>query len=258
MLRAVLLLLVLANLLVLAWNRGLLAPWLPVPGEAEREPERAKRQVNPELVSVLSPGAASAAIASARRASEAASQAAAGASSPASAAGGGPAASAAQLSSGPASCLEAGPLAAPEVAAAEKALREKGPAGLKWTVATTQRKGNYLIYMGRFPDEEAVARKVDELRRLKVETRPMANWPDLQPGLVLGRHDDKAAADAALGALAQRGVRTARVVTVTPAVTLSMLRVAAADADTRSALEAIRLPPGQIAFGACAAEPARN
>jgi hypothetical protein len=57
------LLLVAANLGFCAWTRGVLGESLPPPGAGQREPERLRQQVRPEAVTVLSPKAASAALA---------------------------------------------------------------------------------------------------------------------------------------------------------------------------------------------------
>lgn len=53
MLRALLLLLVLANVGVFAWSRGWLEPMWVAPDHADREPARHSRQVRPEAVRVL-------------------------------------------------------------------------------------------------------------------------------------------------------------------------------------------------------------
>ncbi len=271
----IVLLLLLANALMLAWQQG----WLggPAPSQQEREPARMTRQVNPEAIQVLSPVAASAALAEAARAAsapasgpeDAASGPAAGAAS--TPAGAAPPASAAasapsRASSAPAraasstaavDCLEAGPFAATELPAAESAMRAASmPAGL-WKVSSSQRPGNYLIYMGRFTDESVLQRKQGELQRRKVDFKPMVDWPDLQPGLVLGRYADKASADAGLSLLAQRGVHTARIVTLTPSVTLATLRVTAATADQRALLATLKLPPAGLGFVPCPAEPGK-
>jgi hypothetical protein len=272
-------LLLAANVLMLAWQQG----WLggPAPSQAEREPARMSRQVNPEAIQVLSPVAASAALAEAARAASAAASgpddaasgsatgaaaAPASAASPAPAGASSAASAPARASSAPAraassvaaiDCLEAGPFAATELPAAERAMRAASmPAGL-WRVASSQRPGNYLIYMGRFTDESVLQRKQGELQRRKVEFKPMTDWPDLQPGLVLGRFADKAAADAGLALLAQRGVHTARVVTLTPSGTLATLRVPAATAEQRAQLATLKLPPTGLGFAPCPAEPGK-
>lgn len=281
MLRLVIVLLLLAaNGLMLAWQQG----WMGghSPGQQDREPDRLTRQVNPELLRVLPPQAASAAIAAAARASaEAASAASAPADGAASAPTAAPAAAASSAQAGggavvtgvvtqraaqaaalPASttlaatlaCLELGPFALAELPGAEKALRAAAvPAG-RWTVVKSERKGSYLIYMGRYADQEALARKLAQLQRLKVDAKPITNWPDLQPGLVLGRFEDKAAADGALSRLSSRGVRTAKVVTITPGVTLATLRIADVDSALRDQLAAAGQTLAGMASNPCTNE----
>lgn len=63
MLRLLVALLLAANLAFLVWSNGWLEPWLGGPMAGQREPERLKLQVRPESVTVLSPRAASAAVA---------------------------------------------------------------------------------------------------------------------------------------------------------------------------------------------------
>lgn len=60
MLRALVVLLLLANLGYWAWSRGVLpAAWLPPPPDsgAQREPQRQAAQVRPESIELLPPGA---------------------------------------------------------------------------------------------------------------------------------------------------------------------------------------------------------
>ena len=61
MLRALVLLLVAANLAFFAWSRGWLAPMLMPPMSSEREPERLGQQLRPESVRLLDEPAAQAA-----------------------------------------------------------------------------------------------------------------------------------------------------------------------------------------------------
>jgi hypothetical protein len=89
MLRALVLVLVLANVVFFAWARG----WLGTSAHDEREPRRLEQQVRPGAVRVLAPRAATAALAA----------------TPA--------------------CVEAGPFGAAEVAAAEQALAAALPPG---------------------------------------------------------------------------------------------------------------------------------
>ena len=281
----IVLLLVLANGLMFAWHQGLLG-YLggALPGQHEREPERVKRQVNPELVKVLPPAAASTALADVVRGAAAASLAATGASPAAS--GASPAASSASpaasgagslgvraepAASAPAGgaasalapvaastqCLEAGPFASADLPAAEDSLRALAlPAG-SWTSTQAIGGGQYLVYMGRYGDPSMLARKQAELRRLKVDFKPLTERADLQPGLVLGRFDTKPAADGALGRLVKRGVRTGRVVALKTAAPMALLRVAAASAAQRGLLEGLKLPSTNGGFRPCTGDAAK-
>jgi len=66
-LRILLLVLLAANGLVFACLQGWLESAWPAPGQAEREPARLSSQVHPEVVTVLPPGPASAAVGTARQ-----------------------------------------------------------------------------------------------------------------------------------------------------------------------------------------------
>ncbi len=288
MLRALVIVLLLANGLMLAWQQGWLGSGMDHPSQAQREPERLQRQVNPEQVRLLTPVAASAAMAAAASgATEPVPGAATGAATagvtagmtagvtapepataamPPEAAASGPLAPAsAGTASAPArsasqataaapagACIEAGPFASTELPKAEAALRAAAlPAGA-WTAVATRRGGNFVVYMGKYPDVDTLSKKVEELKRLKVEAQPIANAPDLQPGLVLGKFDERAAADEALARFVQRGVRTARVAVLSAPVVLTTLRLATASPEQRSRLTAQPLWPGGPAFVRCA------
>jgi hypothetical protein len=234
MLRALAVLLVLANLLVLGWTQGWFDRLRSTRPDADREPERLQRQVNIDQVRVLPGPAASAALAAAQ--ASAATEAAAAASAAAGI------------------CLEAGPIPAAQLPAAEKLLREA--AGLHagaWTTVASERKGAFLIYMGKYADDEALERKIEEVKRLRIEPQVLKTAPELQPGLSLGRFDDKATAEAELSRLSQRGLRTARVVTLIPPAPLVTLRVPGATEGQRDKLSALKLPNNGPAFAACGA-----
>ena len=245
MLRLAALLLLLVNLLLLALHAGLLPGWLGRPaGAGQREPERLARQVNPGALQLRVPAAASAA-------SLPASAAPAAAAAPASAvvALSSPAASA---DASAAACLEAGPFDSASTAVAELSLQEAGvPAGA-WVRSGAAAASAYLVYMGRYADADALARKRDELRQLAVPAYPVDASSGLQPGLSLGRHASAEAAEAAMAALAQRGVRTARVVSVASASTAgTVLRLPAADVALQARVVGLRLPGGP-GFRPCA------
>jgi hypothetical protein len=58
MLRALVLVLLVANGFVFAWSQGWLSPLLQPPGVAEREPERLLQQIEPDRITILRPPAA--------------------------------------------------------------------------------------------------------------------------------------------------------------------------------------------------------
>lgn len=247
MVRAVVAALLLANLLLLAWTLG----WLDaLPGggrHSEREPERIDRQVNPDAIQLIAPTAASAAlqVAAAVRTNLPAP--------PLSAAVGYTAAS--MTDTERQACLEAGPFAAGEVTAAERALRELQWPTLNWVNIKSERGGAFIVYQGRFIDDAAMAKRREELRRQQIGVEELQNSPDLQPGLLFGRFDSRAAADDAIAQLAQRGVKNARVVTITAPVLLTLLRVERADAALAARLSQLNLPPVGSGFKPCAATP---
>jgi hypothetical protein len=235
--RALLAALVAANLLVLAWSLN----WLPFfSPPREREPERAQRQVRPDAVQLITPSAASAAL-----------QAAAAQRTPA----GATAAPVVGADAGATVCLEAGPFAVSEVGAAERALRDLKLTNLEWSQQRSERGGSYIVYQGKFADNAALARRRAELQRQQITAEPVVSSPDLEPGLSFGRHDTRAAADAALAQLQQQGVRPSRVVTINIPVVVTLLRVERADGPLAARLSQLNLPPAGSGFRPCAAPP---
>lgn len=246
--------LVAANLLVLAWVLG----WVG-PGTREREPERLAAQVAPDAVEVVGSGAASAPGTSgmatpATRPPSPAPATPAPAVEPAPPAASAPAAAtpAASAPGERAACLEVGPLAAGEVAAAERALRDLQSSGLAWTQQKSERGGVFIVYLGKFPDEAALAKRRDELRKAQIPFDELRSSSDLQPGLSFGRYENRAAADTALDELRNRGVKAARVVIITPPATVTMLRVERAEPTLATRLTQLALPPLGTGFKPCA------
>jgi hypothetical protein len=241
--RGLLIALVVANLLVLAWSFEVLPG---VSRHREREPDRLRQQVRPDAVQLITPTAASAALqaAAAQRTSNVA------------ATPGTPAANAPSVANASATvCLEAGPFAAAEVSAAERGLRELKWPGIDWSQQRSERGGSYIVYQGRFADEAAMARRRDDYRRQQIAAEEVRNSPDLQPGLQFGRYDTRAAADAALAQLVQQGVKAARVVTINIPVVVTLLRVERADGALAARLTQLSLPPAGSGFRPCAVPP---
>lgn len=220
MLRLLVLLLVLANLLFFAWTRGWLDDVTGLRPHPEREPERLARQVHPERISVLPPGAASAATLSA----------------PA------PAASAASAPQRGA-CLEAGPFAEGAVASAVAALQAQQPAlpPGSWVDVKSERAGSWMIYMGRFPNREVLAKKEDEIKRTRVNYQEVSTPAEYTMGFSFGQFDDRAAAERSLEQIGLRGVRSARIVELAAPLAQHLLRVENAEPALASQLVALRL-----------------
>ena len=220
MLRTVVVLLLLANLAFFAWTRGGLAPGFPPPRHGQHEPERITAQLNPGLVVVLPPGAASAAVGAARAAA--------------------------------ARCMEAGPLREDDIVAAEALLATaltpaSWPVG-SWVREDAPRPPLWLVYAGRVPEAAARRAREAELRRLGLEFELLQAPADLAPGLVLGRHATRAEAEAALAALAGASapLRGGRVVSLPAPPPMSWLRVPRANADQQARLQAL---PGEAFAG---------
>jgi hypothetical protein len=148
-------------------------------------------------------------------------------------------------------CLEAGPFSTEAVAAAESALATLLPAGT-WVRHSTEVPARWLLYMGRYPNRDALVRKEQELTRIRVPFEPVTSPPELAPGLSLGRFPDRDRADAALAQLVQRGVQTARVVEVAAPTRSHMLRVERADADLSAKVTGLKLEALGRGFVACA------
>jgi len=233
MLRTLALMLLLGNALLLAALTGLFDG---AGALGEREPARLQSQQQPALVRILGPQAASAALAAASAQAAAASSAQALA------------------------CLEAGPFSAADAAAAERTLSEAGLAPDTWQARRQDDSGAFMVYMGRYADRETLQRKLGELKRLKLDGEDLRGVPELQPGIGLGRFDSQASADTALAQLAQRGLRSARVITLRQAQSQTVLRVPAADAPTRARLAGLQMPsgPGFVPCAAGAAAPAAS
>lgn len=215
MLRAFAAAVVVANLLFFAWAQGWLASFVAPPMHGEREPQRLAAQVRPEAVRVMPvPAAASAA---AERTA----------------------------------CLRAGPFTDADVGIAEAALLGSGVPASAWQRDTDQQAGAWLVYMGPFADAAALRQKDEELRRLRVGAEEVRAPVDLAPGLALSRHASRPAADEALQQFTDRGVRTARVVSVPPPPQQHWLRVPRADARLQERLQALQPPAFSAPFSPC-------
>jgi hypothetical protein len=93
--------------------------------------------------------------------------------------------------------------------------------------------------MGKYPNDENVARKKSELRQIGVAFETLAN-AELEPGLSLGGFPTQAEANAQLERLAARGVRTARVMQERAPVSGWKLTLPALDDTLRARVDDVR------------------
>lgn len=206
MLRLLVLLLLLANAAFFAWSSGLLLAWGYGPTQ-QSEPQRVQQQVRPEAVRLLSAGEL-------RQVETLAAQA-----------------------PRPPECLQS-PALDDAQSASVRAILDTFPAG-SWSLDPVTEPARWIIYMGKYPGVEQVARKRAELRQIGVTFEPPGN-PELEPGLSLGAFPNEAAANAQLAVLAERGVRTARVLQERPELRGQRLQLASVDDSLRPRLEELK------------------
>ena len=102
------------------------------------------------------------------------------------------------------------------------------------------KQGDYwIIYMGKYADAQALARKRAELVSLRIRFEPLAN-PSLEPGLSLGGFGSEAQATRELANLSRKGVNTAHVVQERAEVRAFQFRIKAADDAIKKRLGEIR------------------
>jgi hypothetical protein len=206
MLRLIVLLLLLANAGYYAWSHGLLLAWGLGPTQ-QSEPQRLAQQVRPEAVRVLPADEL-------RRVETQVAQA-----------------------PKPPECLLSPMLDEMQLAGLRPALAT-WPAG-SWTLEQATEPARWIIYMGPYAGVEQVARKRAELRQLGISFEALTN-PALEPGLSLGGFAGEAAANQQLAVLAERGVRTARVLQERPEQRGQRLLLPAVDDNLRPRLAELR------------------
>ncbi len=210
MLRFFVLLLLLLNGLYFAWSQEYLRGYGFGP-EKTGEPQRLSRQIHPEAIRILS-------------VKEAQDEAAT-----------------AQAPAKPAECLQAGLFDERQAEAIRQALRDALPPEA-WSLNPVTEPARWIVYMGPYPNAEALVKKRKELAVLKINPENVGN-PKLVPGLTLGGFDSKAAADTALATFKQRGVQTARTVQERVEVTGALLKLPAVDEALRARLKTLSPAP---------------
>jgi hypothetical protein len=146
-------------------------------------------------------------------------------------------------------CLESDPLTPAQWTSLAQAL---GRAGVPADAIGERRQpqaSRWMVYMGRYADEQTWQRKADELRRLNLKFERVSAPPGLDPGLSLGLFGSAEEAAARLDELGRHGVHTARVVEAAAASAppLRRLQVRAPDDGWRAAV-------GTQHFASCPAQ----
>jgi hypothetical protein len=223
MLRLLALALVLANAAYLAWSQGWLADYGFGPA-VQAEPHRLDQQLRPEAMRLLT-------VAEARQLE------------------GNPVAATTNSAQGGSECLQAGLFTDEQAGPLRTRLQASLPTG-SWSLEPATEGGRWMVYMGKYNNPETLAVKRSELRRIGVPFEQLGSAA-FGPGLSLGRFDSQANADTELADLAQRGVRSARVVQERPETRGLQLTVQAADAALRSLLDGMKPQLAGKALVAC-------
>jgi hypothetical protein len=218
MLRLLIVLLLLANGAYLAWSEG----WLRAVGlepVQQSEPQRLGQQVRPEALRILS-------AAETRRVEAAATP-----------------------KPVPPECLESGLFDSKQSQQLRSALADVLPASA-WTLEPSVMPARWIVYMGKYPNPEAVAKKKDELKAKSVFFEALRN-STLEPGISLGGFDTQARAEQALKDLNRAGVRTAKVVQERTEQRGDLLRLPAVDDRLRPLMDDVKTLLGGKGLRAC-------
>ena len=230
MLRLAVIALLLANAGYYAYTQGWLrSAGLVTPEQAE--PQRLQQQIRPETLKVLR------------------AQGATNNPTPPPAPAVAPAAdttAAAPADAG--ECLQAGIFDEKQATALRTAAASLPPGS--WTLEPTPITGRWMIYMGRFDDQDTLDKKRAELRARKVDFDRAGGTLEL--GLSLGRFSTEEAAQRGLTALNAQGVRTARVIQERQAATGFILKLpAVTDAQRQRWLATLRPAMAGKTLGSC-------
>ena len=220
MLRFTLLALLLANAGYLAWSQGWMASlgWKP---ETPSEAFRFKQQIRPDAIQVGTPGppVPSTPPATATAATPVGMES----STPA---------------TGPSRCWQAGPLSEQQANTLRTTLRNQEAPAIAWELQSQAVVGRWMVYMGKFPNTEAMELRTAELRQQGVAFDRAGGA--LEPGISLGRFPTEDAATRELTTMLRQGVRGARVVQERASSTLYTLRLPHVSPEMHPRLETLK------------------
>ncbi len=207
MLRFLVVALLLANVALFGWTQGWMRQWGFGPA-LQSEPQRLAQQVRAEGLRVLS-------AAEARRAE-----------------------AAAVPKPLPPECLEAGLFDEPQSKALRTSLAEMLPAD-SYVLGPSVIAARWIVYMGKYPNADAAAKKKAELKAKNINFEPLRNLT-LEPGISLGGHETQAKAEQSLKDLVKAGVRTAKVVQERPEQRGELLRLPSVDDKLRPLMDDVK------------------
>lgn len=134
-------------------------------------------------------------------------------------------------------CWQAGALN-PEQAKTAKSVVEGVIAAPRWSLNDGVLPQRWLVYLGKFPSEEALKARKAELREQGVEFRTVGT-PALSPGLALSTLSTEEAANMALKAALKAGVKGAKVVQERPETRVTTLKLPAITTAERKQVQAL-------------------
>jgi len=257
MLRALVVLLVLANLAFYGWTQGWLTDVLGLSPDDDREPQRLSAQVDAAALRIVPPHsrpastpASAVTVVPLPTASQIPAPEASRPPAPASAAEDLAAATPAPAPAPPV-CLEAGPFTPLEWRTAERALRNtlgEGP----WQLITREKPGNWLVYVGPYKSRVIMDKRAEQLRKMEIAFEEARDLPDeYLPGFIFGRHGVEADARALQARLTGQKVKYVRVVPLVKPTTLHTVRIQKADADIQARVAELKPKLGGHLFEAC-------
>ena len=218
MLRLLVLALLLVNGLYFGWSQGLLKAYGFAP-EQQNEPQRLAQQIQPQSLKLMTT----------QEASKVDAQL--------------------QADLVPRECLQSGPLNDGQVSALRRVLEPNWPTG-SWQMQPMQVAPRWIIYMGKYANDEMLVKKRGELLAMRLTPEPLQN-PTLEPGLSLGGFASQTDANAELARLAQRGVRTAHVVQELQAGSATQLRLPNVTDLLKARLTELKPGLGNLPLKAC-------
>lgn len=218
MLRALLALLLAANLAFFSWTQGWLDSVVGLRAQGDREPERLRQQQHPERLTLVSPQNAMALLQTR-------------------------------------ACLELGPVDGDEALRELLAqLARAAVAAGEWQDIASEVAGVWAVATIKFPNKEFQTRKEETYKRLKISYEYLNGPVDEMPSMLLSRHASEKAAAAQVEALSQRALKGLRVLPLQAPKAQHLLRFAQADGGLQARLAGINNIGGGLSLKPCAAE----